>query len=670
MRLSKYLLKNAIPDIEILEIKWRQYKWLLFKVISLALIFSCSEIRDKNMSPSIKDAINKNSSKSLQYPQAKKIGLIGNAIPSSDINKTIKNFSISDHILWPTFRNIFKWKRYIVAAILFYSAKGDLACVTNTVDNSTSNAGLHTSLQLNNLSNPVISYYDNSTNRDLKLAVCGNFDCSIVDSINVVDSVRNVGEFNSLQLNSAGHPVISYFDRTNTDLKLAVCGNPSCSIVNPTMVVDPTEVGLFTSLQLNNLGNPVISYYDSPNGVLKLAVCGSFDCSIVEASNIVDSIPVVGQYTSLQLNNLGNPVISHYDDSNGDLKLAICRNASCSIVGSTNKVDSVGNVGQYTSLQLNNLGNPVISYYDISNSSLKLAVCSNPNCSITSINIVDSVGNVGQYTSLQLNNLGNPVISYYDISNSSLKLAVCSNPNCSIIDCITIVDSMGDVGQYTSLQLNNLGNPVISYYDVTNGNLKLAVCSPTPSPTPSPTNSPTFVPTDPTLSPTNDPTVIPTFLPTTIPTTIPTTNPTTNPTTIPTTNPTTIPTTNPTTNPTLAPTGPTNNPTTSPTLLPTNNPTSNPTLLPTNNPTSNPTLSSTNNPTSNPTLSPTKSPILSKDMEDDGEWAPWTIAIVAVGIPLGACILLLCCCLWIMNRSVRNYRNLPDTERELTKTIV
>ncbi|KPJ52128.1 MAG: hypothetical protein AMJ37_03505, partial [Dehalococcoidia bacterium DG_18] len=87
--------------------------------------------------------------------------------------------------------------------------------------------------------------------------------------------------------------------------------------------------------------------------------------------------------------------------------------------------------------------------------------------------IVDSAGNVGQYTSLAFDASGYPAISYYDVSNGDLKLAYDQNNDgaFSAAEIIT-VDSSGDVGMYTSLAFGT--GPAISYYDYDNGYLKLA----------------------------------------------------------------------------------------------------------------------------------------------------------------------------------------------------
>ncbi|NDJ36871.1 MAG: hypothetical protein GYB64_19635, partial [Chloroflexi bacterium] len=62
-------------------------------------------------------------------------------------------------------------------------------------------------------------------------------------------------------------------------------------------------------------------------------------------------------------------------------------------------VDSAGDTGWDLSMTLNSEGNPVISYWDSSNGDLRLAVCDDPTCTSPTLTTVDSDGNTGWFTS-------------------------------------------------------------------------------------------------------------------------------------------------------------------------------------------------------------------------------------------------------------------------------
>jgi uncharacterized repeat protein (TIGR01451 family) len=87
---------------------------------------------------------------------------------------------------------------------------------------------------------------------------------------------------------------------------------------------------------------------------------------------------------------------------------------------------------------------------------------------------VDSPGYVGEYTSLAFDASGRSAISYYDASNGAMKLAYDRNNDRDFLDAneISTVDSNGTVGLYSSLAF--VTGPAIGYYDYTNGDVKLA----------------------------------------------------------------------------------------------------------------------------------------------------------------------------------------------------
>ena len=178
-----------------------------------------------------------------------------------------------------------------------------------------------------------------------------------------------------------------------------------------------------------------------------------------------------GSSPALALNNSRLPVIVYSNDS---LVLATCPDLACPAAMIT-AIPGTSASAQ-PSLALTATGQPVISYYNTATRDLMLAACASANCASATVSVVDSDGDVGQYSAIQLTNSGTPVISYYDASSGDLKLAVCTDPLC-INHLIHRVDRFQNVGQFTALRLNNNGTPVISYYAVSSGDLKLAICN-------------------------------------------------------------------------------------------------------------------------------------------------------------------------------------------------
>jgi hypothetical protein len=328
-------------------------------------------------------------------------------------------------------------------------------------------------------------------------------------SINPSD-LPDIGKYASIALNSVGNPVIAYYDADrndpshptgplgNGDLKVMVCGNATCSAGNTVTVVDrgriyTDDAGKGASLALDNRGFPVISYFDRGSGLM-LARCSDATCTRPRIQ-VVDAKPYTEfGNTSLMLDGNGLPVISF--SAQGALSLIRCRNANCDPNASSGlssgpavSLRFVDN-GVDNALALDMKGNPVISYYDAVRDDLRVAHCASIDCSdrTISIQIVDQAGDVGQFNALRMMDITDirtgtvtsqrPFVSYYDATNGDLKVAYCGDPNCLQNNLIQTLDSTGDVGRYTSMPKSGRGSLAISFYDATKHNLKLAICDP------------------------------------------------------------------------------------------------------------------------------------------------------------------------------------------------
>ena len=268
---------------------------------------------------------------------------------------------------------------------------------------------------------------------------------------------------------------------SNGDLKVAHCTDPACTSLADITILDSVGyVGAYTSVAIGTDGFPVISYQNSsfPTGELKVAHCNDAACIGPADITTVDSSGFVGLFTSLSIGTDGFPVISYQDGfPTNDLKVAHCTDPACTGSGDITTVDSSGRVGWNTSMAIGTDGYPVISYWDGTNNDLKVAHCTDLACSsVPELTTVDSAARVGFFSSLAIGNDGFPVISYSDeTGDGALKAAHCTDLACTGTVDITSVDIAG-FAFFPSLAVGIDGFPVISYFDDNNSDLKAAHC--------------------------------------------------------------------------------------------------------------------------------------------------------------------------------------------------
>jgi hypothetical protein len=205
---------------------------------------------------------------------------------------------------------------------------------------------------------------------------------------------------------------------------------------------------------------------------------------LVSADHSLDhsTCDVEGISTSIGLDASNKAYIGYHDAASGSVKYAT--NATGSWVKST-----VASSGKFASLVVQTSNMAHLGYYkNGSNGDLFYAKpSSTPGTWLspeTVDNSVDVDGNsdgdlkdpvdieihVGKYNSIKLGSSNKAYISYYDVTNGDLKYAT----NASGSWVATAVDSTGDVGKYTSIALDSSNKAYISYFDVTNGVLKYA----------------------------------------------------------------------------------------------------------------------------------------------------------------------------------------------------
>jgi hypothetical protein len=300
-------------------------------------------------------------------------------------------------------------------------------------------------------------------------------------TIELVDgsSVR-VGNYNSIALDPSGLPHIAYFDFDYQTLRYAKrLPSGTWQIEFPDPQLGGSSVGQTPSIAVDSSGRPHISYHDLANKDLKYVTKSTSGTWHTET---VDSGADTGYGTSIALDSSGLPHITYHDVSlSGDLKYArkYCKGPVGGfpprrICAWSIEIVDPGWTGK-SSIALDSNGVPHIIYaYSVFpvEQGIKYA---NKSTSGWVIEIVGSGYWAGRSPSMALDSGGLPHISYYDMANQDLTYA---RKLASGGWSLQIVDSMGDgeagPESVSSIAVDSRGLPHISYYDVSNDDLKYA----------------------------------------------------------------------------------------------------------------------------------------------------------------------------------------------------
>ncbi len=324
-----------------------------------------------------------------------------------------------------------------------------------------------------------------------------------------VDDDGDVGEYAAIAFDpDTGTPWISYYDATNTALKVAhyVGSGGNCGPANDWTceTVDNTgNVGMYSSIDVRPTGDPPlntrrigVAYYDATHGALKFAEysCLPIPCQwrvvTVQDADYMGA-PSYGQYASLKYTAAGEPQIAFYLESSmfdDELNYAypVSSGGNCGVGSAAGKwhcetVDSGNHMGQYASLDLGlgpYLDTPYIAYYDGSNGDLRRAYYIGGfagNCGLGDNWRCDTVDgtdgwDVGLFVSLHApdDTTDTLQLAYYDWSHGVLKYAVnvggsgnCGPGNSFQCDQIDIVG--GGPNKAISLAVDDANVPIIAY---------------------------------------------------------------------------------------------------------------------------------------------------------------------------------------------------------------
>ncbi len=196
-----------------------------------------------------------------------------------------------------------------------------------------------------------------------------------------------------------------------------------------------------------------------------------------------------GLWASMEISSSGETVVAYYDYLEGGLAVARGTGGSFSheqVDGYTYETEgglpvNPGDRGRYLDMVLDASDTPHIAYHDLDETSLMYSTWDGEAWTNETLDGTSSSDTLGTFNSIALNGSGNPAIAYYDAGEKQLKLAYYSagwvdeivDEGELLADGTAAELDEPDVGKYAHLVIDG-STYWIAYYDVANGNLKLA----------------------------------------------------------------------------------------------------------------------------------------------------------------------------------------------------
>lgn len=385
-----------------------------------------------------------------------------------------------------------------------------------TLNSSGNSRGLYSAVGIGIDGYERIAYLD-ATTPELYFVQCLSYDCT-----NYKTTALHAAsdQFINLKMNDYGYADIGFYNATGGAAQFIECTSDDCS-THASIKTIYGAAGNYLSMVLDQNDYPLFSFNISASADVGYRACTSIDCSTMAATVSLYTTGSVGTYSALTFN--GSEVgVFFYNATTFSLDYTYCFNEDCSdsplptptvvVAGASGATE-----GTLATAVTDTNGNPAVAYYDGNNKSYDTLVCTSYDCTTTTSPTIDwsqiDASNIttttGTRVGLADDGHGCLYIAYYDTVYNDLDVdywndsAVGCSPGGMSIGAVDQTGSVGEnpnvimglgsttdypYGQYFNNpdyatyfsypQYTGDDNMHITYYDVTNTNVKNAIYAP------------------------------------------------------------------------------------------------------------------------------------------------------------------------------------------------